>query len=229
MRARTMTICALAALSATGIATTTPALASSGSGSGSGSGGGTTSPPASATLTISPQKIAIGATGTATLTLTTAAASDTTVTIADDYQDSPAVATMPQSVTIPAGSRTGTFAIVGGDYPERTFLVHVSTSLSGVTAQFYRTPQPDTDIIAITKASQSQSGDLGFTATTDTPTAQLRASFNGISVPLTNKGNGVWEGRGQVGANQSGDIVVQSNLQACSAKNPLTPTGWHFC
>lgn len=226
MRAKTITTCVLVGLSIIGTASTTPAFA--GSGSGSGGGGGTTTPP-SATLTIAPAKIAIGATGTGTLTLATVAASDTTIAISDDYQNSPVVATMPQSVTIPAGSRTGTFSIVGGDYPERTFLVHVSTSLSGVTAQFYRTPQPNTDIIAITKASQSQSGDLRFTATTDTPTAQLRASFNGIAVPLTNKGNGVWEGRGQVGANQSGDIVVQSNLQACSAKNPLTPTGWHFC
>ena len=223
MRAKTMTICALAALSMTGIATTTQASA----GSGSGGGGGGTS--AVATLTISPAKIAIGATGTGTLTLAAAATGDTTVAITDDYRNSPAVATMPQSVTVPAGSRTATFPILGGDYPDRTFIVHVSTSLSGVTAQFYRTPRPDTDIIAITKASQSQSGDLRFTATTDTPSATLRASFNGIAVPLAYKGNGVWEGRGQVGANQAGDIVVQSDLQGCSAKNPLTPTGWHFC
>ena len=151
-----------------------------------------------------------------------------TVAISDDYQNSPAVATMPQSVTVPAGARSTTFPIQGGDYPDRTFLVHVYTSQAGVSTQFYRTPLANTDIIAITNASQSQSGDVRFTATSDTPSAQLTATFNGLPLTLTSKGNGVWEGRGQVGANQSGDVIVQSNLRACSAKNPNTPSGWHF-
>jgi len=163
------------------------------------------------------------------VTLTSVATTPVAVAISDDYQNSPAVATMPQSVTVPAGARSTTFAIQGGDYPGSTFLVHVYTSQSGVSTKFYRTPLANTDIIAITNASQSQSGDLRFTATSDTPSALLTATFNGQQMPLTNKGNGVWEGRGQVGANQSGDVVVRSNLQACSAKNPLTPSGWHFC
>lgn len=71
---------------------------------------------------------------------------------------------------------------------------------------------------------------MRFTATSDTVSAVPTATFNGLATPLTNKGNGVWEGRGQVGANQSGDVVVRSNLQGCSAKNPRTPRpGWHFC
>ncbi len=176
-----------------------------------------------------PAKIAIGATGQGTLTLASVATAAVTVTLFDDYMNSPAVATMPTSVTVPAGQRSASFPIHGGDYPDRTFLVHISTNLAGVTAQFYRTPLANTDIIAITNASQSPSGDLRFTATTDTASAQLSASFNAQPVPLSSKGGGVWEGRGQVGANQSGEIVVQSNLLACSAKNPLTPTGWHFC
>jgi len=48
-------------------------------------------------------------------------------------------------------------------------------------------------------------------------------------IPLSSKGGGVYEGRGQVGANQSGDVIVESTLQGCSAKNPNTPSGWHFC
>ena len=200
---------------------------------GGGSGSGSTPPPSGSpvpsAISVVPNKIALGATGTGTVTLTAVATTDVTVAISDDYLNSPAVATMPQSVTVPAGSRSTTFSIQGGDYPDRTFLVHVTTSQSGVATQFYRTPLPNTDIIAITNASQSQSGDLRFTATSDTPSAVLAASSNGIAIPLTNKGNGVWEGRGQVGANQSGDRTVKSNLLGCSAKNPLTPTGWHFC
>jgi len=186
-------------------------------------------PPVPASVVVTPTKIALGATGTGTVTLSGVATADVSVAISDDYQNSPAVATMPPSVIVPAGSRSASFPIRGGDYPGRTFLVHLSTSRSGVTTQFYRTPLANTDIITITNASQSQSGDLRFTATSDTPSAQLTASFNGFAVPLASKGNGVWEGRGQVGANQSGEIQVTSNLQACSAKNPLTPTGWHFC
>jgi len=182
-----------------------------------------------ASISVVPQKLAIGATGTATATLTGVATTDVVVPIADDYRNSPAVATMPQSVTVPAGARSASFSIVGGDYPGRTFLVHVSTNQSGVSTQFYRMPLPNTDIIKITNASQSQSGDLRFTATSDTPSALLTATFNGLAVPLANKGNGVWEGRGPVGANQSGEVRVDSNLQGCSAKNPLTPTGSHFC
>lgn len=182
-----------------------------------------------ASISVTPTKIALGGTGTRTVTLSGTATTDVSVVISDDYMNSPAVATMPQSVTVPAGARSATFAIHGGDYPGRTFLVHVSTSQSGVTTQFYRTPLANTDIISITNASQSQSGDLRFTASSDTPSALLSASFNGLAVPLINKGNGVWEGRGQVGANQSGEIQVVSNLQACSAKNPLTPTPSHFC
>lgn len=199
--------------------------------SGSGGGGSTppSGPPVPATISVTPSKVALGGSGTGTVTLTKVAVDPVTVAISDDYQNSPAVATMPQSVTVPAGSRSVSFPIRGGNYPDRTFLVHVSTSQPGVTTQFYRTPLPNTDIIAITNASQSQSGDLRFTATSDTASAVLTATFNGSRVPMTNKGNGVWEGRGQVGANQSGDVVVQSNLKACSAKNPLTPSGWHFC
>lgn len=189
----------------------------------------TSGPPVAASISVVPQKIAIGATGTATVTLTGVATADVVVPIADDWMNSPAVATMPPSVTVPAGFRSASFSIVGGDYPDRTFLVHVSTNQSGVSTQFYRTPLPNTDIIKITNFSQSQSGDLRFTATSDTPSAYLTASFNGLSVPLASKGNGVWEGRGQVGANQSGEIQVVSNLLGCSAKNPLTPTPSHFC
>ncbi len=197
-------------------------------------GGGTpppppSGPPVAATIAVTPAKIALGGTGTGTVTLSGIATADVSVTIADDYMNSPAVATMPQAVTVPAGSRSATFTIQGGDYPGRTFLVHLSTNQSGVTTQFYRTPLANTDIIRITNASQSPSGDLRFTATTDTPSALLTATFNGLTVPLANKGNGVWEGRGQVGANQSGEIRVDSNLQGCSAKNPLTPTPSHFC
>ena len=197
-----------------------------------GGGGGTpppSGPPVAASISVAPSKIALGASGTGTVTLTGVAVTPVTVAIFDDYMNSPAVATMPQSVTVPAGARSATFPIRGGDYPGSTFLVHVSTDRAGVSTQFFRTPLANTDIIAITNASQSQSGDLRFTATSDTPSALLTATFNGQQVPLTNKANGVWEGRGQVGANQSGDITVQSNLQGCSAKNPLTPTGWHFC
>jgi len=197
-----------------------------------GGGGGANPPPApsgGATLAVSPAKIAIGATGTGTVTLASVATSPVVVAIFDDYQNSPAVATMPASVTVPAGSRSAAFSIVGGDYPGRTFLVHLSTNQAGAQTQFYRTPRPDTDIISITNASQSQSGDVRFTATTDTPAAQLTARFNGTRIPLISKGGGVYEGRGQVGANQSGDVVVESDLLGCSAKNPNTPSGWHFC
>jgi hypothetical protein len=110
----------------------------------------------------------------------------------------------------------------------RTFLVHLSSSVSGLAGQFYKTPLPNTDIISITSASQSRNGDLSFTATSDSASAVLAASFNGRSVPLTNKGGGVWQGRGS-GFTSGGDIEVRSNLLGCSQKNPLTPTGWHFC
>lgn len=202
----------------------------------SASGGGSTpppppssGPPVAALISVAPGKIAIGAAGSGTVTLTSTSTAPVTVTIADDWMNSPAVATMPPSVTVPAGAISATFPIQGGDYPGRTFLVHVSTNQAGVSTQFYRTPLPDTDIIKITNASQSPSGDLRFTATSDTPSAALRASFNGLPVALTNKGSGVWEGRGQVGANQSGEVRVDSNLQGCSAKNPTTPTASHFC
>jgi hypothetical protein len=194
-------------------------------------GGGTPPPPAtgSSSITVSPLKIPMAGAGTGTITLPAVATAPVVISLFDDYQNSPAVATMPSSVTVPAGARTATFPIQGGDAPDRTFLVHLSTNQPGLQTQFYRTPLANTDVIAITNASQSRSGDVRFTATSDTPAARLAATFNGIAIPLTNKGNGVWEGKGQVGANQSGDVVVTSDLHACSAKNPNTPSGWHFC
>lgn len=204
------------------VALGSPALAQG----GGGGGGGTTA--SGGSITVSPGKIGIGATGTGTITLGAAVATATTITLSDDYQNSVAVATHPASVIVPPGGRTATFSILGGDYPDRTFLVHLTTSISGLVGQFYRTPLPNTDIISITSASQSQSGDLRFTATTDTPVALLSASFNGQSVPLTSRGGGVYQGRGS-GFTSGGDIVVQSNLRGCSAKNPLTPTPSHFC
>lgn len=83
-----------------------------------------------ASISVSPAKIALGGSGTATITLTRVATADVGGRIADDYQNSPAVATMPQSVVVPAGSRAATFAIRGGDYPGHTFLVAVTTDQS---------------------------------------------------------------------------------------------------
>jgi hypothetical protein len=211
-------------------------LASSGSGSG-GSGGGTTTTSATvvASVSIAPTKVAFSSTATGTVRLNKVATTPVTVVVSNDVDNSPNLVTMPTQVTVPAGSQSVSFLVQAGEgVPGKTFAINVvadespAADATQARTQFYLVPTATTDIIRIPSAQLSQNGDLKFQATTDTASAILTAEFNGIAVPMQNKGNGQWEGQAKVPV-AGGDVVVRSNLGGCAAKSPLTPTGSRFC
>ena len=213
---------------------TVPAATFASSGSGGG-GGVTTSATVLASVSVSPTKVAFLSVATGTVRLSKVAASPVTVSVSNDVFNSPNLVTMPTEVIVPAGSSSASFLVQAGEgVPGKTFAINVSADESPAAdatvprTQFYLLPTATTDIIRIPSAQLSSSGDLKFQATTDTSTATLTAEFNGQPIPLRNNGGGRWEGQGKVPVS-GGDVVVRSNLGACAAKSPLTPTGSHFC
>ncbi|HEX8122850.1 MAG TPA: hypothetical protein VF549_16475 [Solirubrobacteraceae bacterium] len=225
-----VTIALACALSAT-------ALARGGGGSGSGGGSTTTTPTTTtgavtvSSVSIAPTKVAYNTTATGTVRLSRVPDAPFTVSIANDSNNSPVLATTPDSVTITPPASSVTFPIQGGTGMDgRTFAVGVQayTSTSGATGRFYLVPFADTDLIRIPKAELSPSGDLKFEATTDTASAVLTASFNGVNVPMRNDGGGRWSGQAKV-AVSAGDVIVRSNLGGCQARSPFSSGGDHFC
>ncbi|HEX8101360.1 MAG TPA: hypothetical protein VF533_02000 [Solirubrobacteraceae bacterium] len=208
--------------------------AAAGASGGSGSGGTTTTTTtavAVSSVSINPAKVAYATTATGTVRLTRAPAAPLTVSIANDSNNSPVLASTPASVTISPPASSATFPVQGGSGLDgRTFPVRVTafTASSSATGSFYLVPFANTDIIQIPRAEISSSGDLKFEAITDTAAALLRADFNGLSVPLRNEGGGRWSGQAKVPV-AGGDVVIRSNLGGCSARSPFRSGSWHFC
>ena len=208
------------------------ALASSGSGSGgTTTTTTTTSALAVSSVSISPAKVAYNATATGTVRLNRAPSAPQTVSISNDSNNSPVLAITPSSVTISPPASSATFPIQGGSGLDgRTFAVRVTAFIpsSAATGTFYLVPFANTDLIRIPKAEISPSGDLKFEVTTDTASALLTATFNGLSVPMRNDGGGRWSGQAKVPV-AGGDVIVRSNLGGCQARSPFNSGSDHFC
>lgn len=237
---RTRSLALLTVVLGLAVGLSATALASGGGGGG-GTGGGSTPPPtptpapsaavAVSSVSVSPTKVAYNTTATGTVRLNRAPAAPLTVSIANDSNNSPVLATTPASVTITPPATSATFPIQGGTGLDgRTFAVSVQafTADSGATARFYLVPFANTDLIAIPLAEISPNGDIKVQTTTDTPSAVLTASFNGANIPLRNDGGGRWSGQAKVPVS-GGDVIVRSNLGGCEARSPFNAGAAHFC
>lgn len=213
------------------------ALARGGGGSGGGGGPAPTPTPtptadaAVSSVSVSPSKVAYNTIATGTVRLTRAPASPLTVSIANDSNNSPVLAMTPQSVTITSPSTSATFPVQGGTGLDgRTFAINLQafTAMGGASTRFFLVPFANTDLIDIPLAEITPNGDIKVQATTDTSSAVLTASFNGVSIPLRNNGGGNWSGQAKV-AVTGANIIVRSNLGGCEARSPFRAGAAHLC
>jgi hypothetical protein len=168
-------------------------------------GGSVVAPgPAVSTLTLSPTTVTGGGTSTGTVTLTAAAPAGGAIVSLTSSK--PTAATLPATVTIPAGATSGKFTVTTGLVTTST-AVNISAAYGGATktATLTVNPQATTDTVRITRAEyQSATKTLRVNATSTRSTASLKVyvtSTGALIGTLTNKGSGAFSGQFIVAAN----------------------------
>jgi FG-GAP-like repeat len=166
-----------------------------------------------ASLSLNPTTVAGGNSSTGTVTLTAVAPAATTVAITSN---NPA-ATVPASVTVPAGSQSRTFSISTGQVPATTSAV-ITASLNNTSRSATLTITPTAggaDTVSITRAEyESGNRRLRVEATSTRATATLRAfvtSNNQLIGTLSNDGGGRFRGEFSWPVNPQ-SITVRSNF-----------------
>jgi FG-GAP-like repeat len=166
-----------------------------------------------ASLSLNPTTVAGGNSSTGTVTLTAVAPAATTVAITSN---NPA-ATVPASVTVPAGSQSRTFGISTAQVPATTSAV-ITASLNNTSRSATLTITPTAggaDTVSITRAEyESGNRRLRVEATSTRATATLRAfvtSNNQLIGTLSNDGGGRFRGEFSWPVNPQ-SITVRSNF-----------------
>jgi hypothetical protein len=166
-----------------------------------------------ASLSLNPTTVTGGNSSTGTVTLTAVAQASTTVAIASN---NPA-ATVPASVTVPAGSQSRTFSISTTQVPATTSAV-ITASLNGTSRTATLTINPaagGADTVSITRAEYDTGNRrLRVEATSTRSTATLRVfvtSTNQLIGTLSNDGGGRFRGEFSWPSNPQ-SITVRSNF-----------------
>jgi hypothetical protein len=166
-----------------------------------------------ASLSLNPTTVTGGNSSTGTVTLTAVAQASTTVAIASN---NPA-ATVPASVTVPAGSQSRTFSISTTQVPATTSAV-ITASLNGTSRTATLTINPaagGADTVSITRAEYDTGNRrLRVEATSTRSTATLRVfvtSTNQLIGTLSNEGGGRYRGEFSWPVNPQ-SITVRSNF-----------------
>jgi hypothetical protein len=166
-----------------------------------------------ASLSLNPTTVTGGSSSTGTVTLTAVTQASTTVTITSN---NPA-ATVPASVTVPAGSQSRTFSISTTQVPATTSAV-ITASLNGTSRSATLTINPaagGADTVSITRAEyDSGNRRLRVEATSTRSTATLRVfvtSTNQLIGTLSNDGGGRYRGEFTWSVNPQ-SITVRSNF-----------------
>jgi hypothetical protein len=166
-----------------------------------------------ASLSLNPATVTGGNSSTGTVTLTAVAQASTTVAITSN---NPA-ATVPASVTVPAGSQSRTFSISTTQVPATTTAV-ITASLNGTSRTATLTINPaagGADTVSITRAEyESGNRRLRIEATSTRSTATLQVfvtSTNQLIGTLSNDGGGRYRGEFSWPVNPQ-SITVRSNF-----------------
>src|SRR5919106_3623210 len=166
-----------------------------------------------ASLSLNPATVTGGNSSTGTVTLTVVAQASTTVAITSN---NPA-ATVPASVTVPAGSQSRTFTISTTQVPATTTAV-ITASLNGTSRTATLTINPaagGADTVSITRAEyESGNRRLRIEATSTRSTATLQVfvtSTNQLIGTLSNDGGGRYRGEFNWSVNPQ-SITVRSNF-----------------
>jgi hypothetical protein len=166
-----------------------------------------------ASLSLNPATVTGGNSSTGTVTLTAVAQASTTVAITSN---NPA-ATVPASVTVPAGSQSRTFSISTTQVPATTTAI-ITASLNGTSRSATLTINPaagGTDTVTITRAEyDSGNRRLRVEATSTRANATLQAfvtSSGQLIGTLSNDGGGRYRGEFTWPVNPQ-SITVRSNF-----------------
>jgi hypothetical protein len=183
-----------------------------------------TAPAALSGLSINPTSVRGGVSATGTVTLTRAApAGGFAVSLSSSNTG---VATVPASVTLPAGATSANFTITTRAVTVQTS-VTITASAGGVTRQAFLTvtPQP-ADTVAIQRAEyRSGSRELRIEATSTSSSATLRVyrtATNELIGTLRNEGGGRYRGQFTWPVNPQ-NITVRSSVGG-SASRTVTAT-----
>jgi hypothetical protein len=175
--------------------------------------GGAPPPLGVASSSLNPTTVTGGNSSTGTVTLTAVAQASTTVAITSN---NPA-ATVPGSVTVPAGSQSRTFSISTTQVPATTNAV-ITASLNGTSRSATLTINPaagGADTVSITRAEYDTGNRrLRVEATSTRSTATLRVfvtSTNQLIGTLSNDGGGRYRGEFSWPSNPQ-SITVRSNF-----------------
>jgi hypothetical protein len=176
----------------------------------------TPTPPPSlgvASLSLNPTTVTGGNSSTGTVTLTAIAPAPTTVAIASNN----AAATVPNSVVVPAGSRSRAFSVTTTQV-QATTSAAITASLNGTSRSATLTINPaggGIDTVSITQAEYAVGNRrLRVEATSTRSTATLRVfvtSTNQLIGTLSNDGGGRFRGEFSWPSNPQ-SITVRSNF-----------------
>jgi hypothetical protein len=166
-----------------------------------------------ASLSLNPSTVTGGNSSTGTVTLTAVAPAPTTVAIASNN----AVATVPNSVVVPAGSNSRTFSVTTTQVQATTTAV-ITASLNGTSRSATLTINPaagGADTVSITRA-EYETGNrrlrVEATSTRSTATLQAFVTSNGQLIgTLSNEGGGRFRGEFSWPVNPQ-SITVRSNF-----------------
>jgi hypothetical protein len=145
-------------------------------------------PPVLADLSVDPTSVVGGNPSTGTVTLSAAQSGDTVVTLSTPAPAS--VATLPSSVTVPAGATSATFSITTSPVTE-TFNMNIYANLAGSPEQQALLLITPNSLPTVSALSVSPDTVEGGTSSTGTVTLSAAAPSGGAVVSLTSSNSSV--------------------------------------
>jgi hypothetical protein len=181
-------------------------------------------PPSLSTLTLSPSSVAGPNASTGTVTLTAAApGGGASIALSSSR---PTVASVPSSVTIPAGATSATFNVTTTGVTATT-AVTISAAYSGVTRTATLTVTPPSQPATLTVTATGRSGQritsspAGITVNVGSSGSASFATGTAIRLSVSNGRSAVWSGACSSGGNSrssctftlTGNASVTGNVQ----------------
>lgn len=182
-------------------------------------------PPAASlnTLALNPSSLTGGATSQGTVMLTSAAPSGGVLVM---LSDNSTAATVPASVTVPAGATSASFTVTTTSVTASTAAT-ISAVFAGVTRTAALTVNPPSTNVTLTVTASGRSGErvisspAGINVTVGSSGSALFATGTAITLSATNGRDVVWSGACSSGGNKTktctftitGNASVSANVQ----------------
>ena len=187
---------------------------------------GTTNPPALSGFSINPANITGGSSATATVTLTLpASAGGTTVAISNGE---PSVASMPSSVTVPAGQTSAGFTVTTQPVTS-SFTVVITATLGPDSRSVFlgvapaSQPPAAADTVSVQRAEYDASKRtlmVEATSTNSSATLSVSTTSTGVQIgTLSHVGNGRYKGTLSNVSTNPVNITVKSSLGGSASRN----------